>query len=383
MLLAACGSSDETSTDTAEAATSVDVSAGDDSADTDAEADSAIDEDSSSADSAETGTSSTSSSEKTTLDDYLGGAARVVRGGLGGVGAGGIDTERVAQEQQLIQLEIQRCMQQQGFDYTPEATGEGLRLFAGAEAQGLSEAEYAATEGFGITTRFDAIFDGEIDLTDDEPSANDVHLDTLSEGEVDAWQFALRGEQPERNAQGQLIDPETGEVVQGGGRGAPAGGCQGDAQVEVRGDFSVLDELEDEFALLEERIDADPRISEIRSDWTSCMRDLGFAYETVDEARADFQQQFRPLLVSFFSGSAAAGQGQGGQRGAALQALADQGLTDEQEAELQAVQDLEIAAAVASLECAGDTDAEVEAITARYEAEFVDANRATLDRISS
>lgn len=382
MLLAACGSSgDQVEAASDDEETAVDLATGDDSPEPDSDSDS-DDDSSSSAAGAGTSSASAADGEKTTLDDYLGGAARLVRGGGGGIGAGGLDTERLAEEQQLIQLEIQRCMQLEGFDYTPEEVGEGLRLFASADAQGLSAAEYAETEGFGIATRFDAVFEGEIDLTADEASDNDLHLETLSEGEADAWQFALRGAPPERNEQGQLIDPETGEVIQGGGRGAATGGCQADAQVSVRGDFSVLSELEDEFDLLEERIDADPRITEIRAAWTSCMRDLGFAYETVDEARDDFQQQFRPLLVSFFTGTGLGGQAGQGARGAALQSLADQGLTADQEADLQALQDLEIAAAVASLECAGDTDAEIEEITARYEAEFVETNRSTLEQIS-
>lgn len=322
-----------------------------------------------------------------TLDELLGTAALFVRGGggRGGGGFGGVDTEAIEQEQQLIEVEVQRCMQAEGFTYTPESNTNVLRVFVAADRQGVSDEDYAATEGFGITTRFDAIFEGEIDLVDDEPSANDAHLETLSEGEREAWQFALRGEAPVRDEQGRLIDPDTGEPLPQGQRFAATGGCRADAQEIVRGDLTDLSELQDAFDVLEERIDADPRITEIRREWSACMLDAGFDYEDVAEARQYFNGEIRPLLRSFFQGSglqAGQGGGQGGQLGA-LQALADQGLNDEQELQLQQLQDLEIATAVASLECAGDGDAEIAEITARYEAEFVETNRAALEAFAT
>ena len=334
-----------------------------------------------------TSTSTTSSSNNgaspDTLEGYLGVAANAVR--RGGGGGGGIDAGQVdafAEEQQLIEIEVQACMQAQGFTYVPEDNTDGLRFFAATANQGISEADYAATEGFGISTRFDAIFDGDIDLSE-ASDPNDDYLETLSEGERDAWQFALRGQPPERNEQGQLIDPETGEVLQGGGRGQQTtGGCRLEAQEAIRGDLDSLDDLADAFAELDDRIEADPRITELRREWSSCMLDGGFDYDDADAARADFNQQMRPLLRSFFQATGVQG-GAGGGQGGALQALANQGLTDEQEAELSQLQDLEIATAVASLECAGDSGDEIAEITARYEAEFVAENRAALEAFAN
>lgn len=342
------------------------------------------------------GDDETAGSGSETIEDYLGTAALALRGGLGRGGAagaggfGGIDTEQIAQEQQLIELEVQRCMQAQGFEYVPEDTTGALRFFAAAGQQGISDADYAATEGFGISTAFDALFAGDVSLTDDEPSPNDALLETLSEGEVEAWQFALRGEPPVRNEQGQLVDPDTGEPLQGG-PGQATGGCRLDAQLAVRGDLTLLGDLSDAWDTLEERIEADARIAEIRRAWAACMLDRGFDYQSADEARADFQAQMRPLMRSFAQSAGFSGgqQGEGGQqpgagngRTAIIQAIADQGLSDEQEAELQALQDLEIAAAVASLECSDDTDAEIAEIRARYEATFVEENRGLLEQFA-
>lgn len=317
-----------------------------------------------------------------TLDEYLGSVGALVRGGGGPGGPGGagaaIDTEAVLEEQRQIQITIQSCMQEQGFSYVPEEVDGGLRVFLAERTQGLSEQDYAEQQGFGISTRFDALLDGDVDLTEDT-NPNDDHVSTLSEGEADAWDLALSGQPPERNSQGQPIDPETGEVLAGGrgrGGGRATGGCQLAAQQQVRGDITALGELREEFTALDERIEADPRIVEINTEWVECMRDSGFTYDSEDDARSEIEASFRPLVASFFGRGA--GAGGGGDAGAALANLE---LSPEQEAELAQLQDNERAVAVASLECEGDSASEIATIIAGYEADFIDANRETLESI--
>lgn len=334
---------------------------------------------------------SPSDAEQQSLADYLGPAAG--RGNGGGGFAGGDDA---TEEQQLIQQAIQRCMQAQGFTYVPEDVGDGLRVFLATQSQGVSPAEYAETEGFGISTAFDAVLEGDFDF-DESSDPNDDHLATLSAGEADAWELALQGQPPERNDEGQLIDPETGEVLQRG-PGRVAGGCQLTAQTEVRGAALDLAELEDDLTALEERIESDPRVAEIQRDWVDCMSAQGFDYNDEGEARAEINAQVRPLLRSFFASAAGgdgadgadgddAAGGQQGQRqgggGNIAQAISGMELTAEQDAELEALQDLERSLATASLECQGDTAEEIAAITLRYEEEFINANRAALEALGS
>lgn len=321
-----------------------------------------------SSDRSDTETTDTGDTAKT-LDDYLGSLARVARGGGGG-GPGGADDAQ--QEQAMVEVEIQRCMQAEGFEYVPEETGGGLGQFLAQINQGLSAKEFAETKGFGISTRFDEVLEGDVVLADDETDPNDEHLATLSDSEADAWRFALRGAPIERNAQGQPIDPETGEVLAGGRGRGPLGGCSAEANTIVRGDRSAIDALSGEFDELDARIAADARIAEIGREWASCMRDAGFAYETVDEARGEINQDFRPLIREAF-GRGGPGQGR--------PSLADISLTPDQELALNQLQDREIALAVASHRCEGDTAAEIAEIEARYEADFVEENRAALEAI--
>lgn len=380
-VMAACGSNADTpaAETTAAADTEAATTQPDSEAETSAEP-AAQDE----GDSAEQGDGAQNGAPKT-LDEYLGTSVGLVRGGGGGGfgGGAGFDQDEVIEQQRLIQLATQQCMLLQGFEYVPEEVGDGLRFFLATQQTGSSPLEYAETQGFGISTRFDAILEGEVDFAE-TATPNEDHLATLSEGEADAWQFALRGEPPTRNEQGQLIDPETGEVIQGARRG-PTGGCALEAQEEVRGDFDQLAALADEFDELEERIAADPRIAEIALNWQDCMRAGGYDYQDESEARQAINQDFRPLLRSFFQGQGAAQGGQGGGQGGgnALARVAGLELTTEQEAELAALQEVERALAVASVTCQGETAEEIDEITLRYESEFVEANRAALEAFAS
>lgn len=330
--------------------------------------------------------SSNNDAEPQTLADYLGNAAGAPRqGGQGGFGG---DEDEALAQQRLIQQGIQVCMQGQGFDYVPEETSAGLLFFLATQSQGVEPADYAATEGFGISTRFDALLEGDVEV-EESADPNGDHVATLSEGEADAWNLALSGAPPERNAEGQLIDPETGEVLQRNGRGQGTGGCLLAAQTQVRGNAIVLGELEDELALLSDRIESDPRVTEIRRQWIGCMSEQGFDYVDENEARADINSQVRPLLRSFFASGNTGEQAEGGgQRppgggGNPLQAIAGLQLTPEQDAELEALQDRERSLAVASFGCQGDTGQEIADIMARYEAEFIEVNREALDGLGA
>ncbi len=329
------------------------------------------------------------------LSDFLGVAARFLPGAQRQANAGlGDDDGQIEEQQRAVQQQIQRCMQEQGFAYVPDADA-GLRRFTADVGVGLDRAAFAEQFGFGISTGFDSLVERAVDFSE-EVDENAAHLETLSEGEADAWLIALDGVPPERNASGQLIDPETGEVIAGRGRGVRSGGCRGQAETEVFGDFSALASLSDEFAELEERIQADPRVVEISTAWQNCMSDAGFDYDDEQQARTEIQQTYRPLLFSFFGrgpGQGGADEGGGDQEGAGQQggapgdrlqnALSELVLTDEQEAELATLQQTERSVAVASVGCDDGNGDELEEIRLRYEREFVQANREVLESIGN
>lgn len=317
------------------------------------------------------------------LDEILGSAAGFVRGGAGRGPGSSLDEAQVAEEERLVEQAIQRCMRNQGFEYTPGEPQTTFAVFARSSGEGLSPEEFAQQRGFAMATTFDEILESDVDIAEQE-DPNDLHLESLTEAEGEAWLLALRGDPPQRNEQGQLIDPETGEVIQNR-RAARllSGGCQEEANLVVRGDLELLTNLSDEFQALEDRIAADPRIMEISNAWSACMREAGFGFENEDEARQSIQDQLRPLIFSFFAGSQnteEADRSRGaGRRGGLVAVLSQLSLTDEQEEELNQLQTHEIAVAVASIDCAGGSESEVAEITDRYEAEFIKENRRSLE----
>lgn len=364
------------SADSDDASGDGDGSSGDSDGDSDDEANDADDDDES------------SDGEPETLEDLLGGAVRFVRrGGGGGGGQFNADPDQLIDQQRQIEEATRTCMLNQGFEYTMEdvtGTGQAFGRLANQGAE-LTPEEYAAEEGFGLSTRFDALLNGglaALGITEAEEDPNDALLESMSEAEADAWEIALNGTPPERDAEGRPIDPETGEVIEGGrGRGAGRGGlnqggCRSESNEAVRGDFSALAELSDEFAELDARIDADPRIVEIGNDWQECMNDAGYFYSDVDEAREEIRTEFRPVVV------AALGFGPGG-RGRNNAEAGASGLDAEGEALLLEVQEKERAIAVANYNCSAETADEVAEIQARYESEFIDANRAMLESVGN
>lgn len=320
------------------------------------------------------------SGEPETLQSLLGGASRFVTGQRGGQ----FDAEAVAEQQRQTQEAIRVCMANQGWEYNIDTTGQQGGRFAGVASLGseLGPEEYAAEYGFGLSTRFDALLDGgaaAFGQDDEELSANDEMLAAMSDGEADAWQLALQGERPERDEEGRLIDPETGEPLAGGqGRGGQQqGGCAGEAQTAVRGDVTQLQDLADEFEELNERIAADPRIAEITAAWSSCMFEAGYSFETLEEAETSIRVQLGPMVRELFGrGGPGGAQGDNADVGAT-------GLSAEQEELLATLQDDERKLAVASFGCGGTDVEEIEEIRASYEAGFIEENRSLLESFSS
>src|SRR5918996_1462768 len=83
------------------------------------------------------------------------------------------------------------------------------------------------------------------------------------------------------------VDPEPGEeytTFEGDYFGA---GCEGEASEEIWGDQSQTEdlwqELEPEMTAMYERVQADPRIVALDEEWSACMADAGYEYESQDQ----------------------------------------------------------------------------------------------------
>jgi len=289
---------------------------------------------------------------------------------------------------------IRGCMAEEGFDYTPVMPPEDSFQAWNPE----DEEEMVRTQGFGITTWYgnEDSFDPGIEWED----PNQEMVEAMSETEREAFYAALYGSEEEQ-MEGSVteIDPETGEEMtyyEGFGFG-----CEGEASEEIWGDQSqtqdLWEELSPEMDAMYQRVEADPRVVELNEEWSACMADAGFEfesrnqmYETVFE---DFQQRFDEIVgpgggfADPFEGwteeeiEAFFEEHTEDEIEAFFQDAEQQTQTDIDQEALTALQQEEIDLAVANFECTGDYDEQYQAIAADFEAEFIAANKDILEQI--
>lgn len=358
----AADESDEASSENADDGAGSDAESGDESADDDEESDDSLPE---------------VTEGESPLAEFM---------GWGGFGDDFDEDDYIEQERQ-IERSVQECMQKQGFEYNPRDVSDD-NFFGGGMWPGedLSEEEYAAQYGFGMSTTFDDSFFGgfESDEMDEYVDPNGELMEAMSDGERDAWQLALYGKQPDFDEEtGMPIDPETGEPSEDYFYGGPSG-CFGEAQEAIYGSFDSMMALDDEFQELYDRIEADPRIAEISEKWASCMAEAGFTFTSTqdmyDSMSTDFNELQNEIFSSFGPGPGFDEAEMETMTDAELEALfAPPSLTEEQEARLAVIQEEEIKLAVANQACDQGADEIYMTVSAEYELQFIEDNRALLE----
>jgi hypothetical protein len=302
------------------------------------------------------------------------------------------------EQESRIQESIRLCMAEAGFEYQPMLPPEGSFGFADEE---FDEGEWVRTQGFGITTWYgneDAVMEPE--RAEEWVDPNQEMLEAMSESESQAWYEALYGTEEEQTEDMVTeVDPETGEEYQVSyGYGA---GCQGEAYEAEYGEQQATDdlwtELNPEMEAMYERVQADPRIVELDEEWSACMAEAGYEYESMSRMQEtiyqDFQTRFDEIvgpnggfadpfegwsqeeIDAFFEEKAQ-------EEIDAFFAEAEQASQENVDMEaLAALQQEEIDLAVADFECRGDYYEVYQEVSEDYEAEFVEQNRELLEQI--
>lgn len=258
------------------------------------------------------------------------------------------------------------CMQDQGFDYTPVENNGGMVTSDDLDVE-WGTLEFAEQYGYGIST--DPW--GSADMPDTEwVDPNQEYLESMSEGEAAAYSEALYGAPTEPTG-----DEE--EVVEYDWTTA---GCYGAAQHEVY-EGGVED---DEFSAVQaeldryyETVEADPRIAELESAWSSCMADEGYdALTSMGTSQDGLYTEWNTL------------QGWDDPEYLALSETWDweaepdgPPAPEADEAAVAAFTEKEIAQAVADLRCQDEVDYMAERMTIDHELqqEFVDQHGAELE----
>ncbi|NUU18250.1 hypothetical protein HP550_13415 [Cellulomonas humilata] len=255
---------------------------------------------------------------------------------------------------QMVRSEeiVAACMQDEGFEYTPQDTSTMTQSFEDEDMPAWDSLEFAEQYGYGATTSSEMPMNkaGEEFV---DPNAD--YLATMSESEQTAFYEALYGKQTMSE---EPTDEETPVEQEYDWTTA---GCQGKAQHEVYEDGQVYDDPEfkdlmEGMSELYTDMEKDERTIAAYRDWAECMAEAGYDFANPQEAQNSIYEAVNEIPYNEEDGS---------QDPAALAELRDD----------------EIATATADRTCQDSTGAARKVLEAQFavEQDFIDAHKDELD----
>ena len=175
----------------------------------------------------------------------------------------GFDTAGVLQRERIVEERTAECMRARGFEYRPADPVARRTALVGGN---LSEEEFTAQYGYGITT----LLDRSVPATADP---NVGIRNALGPADRAAYDVALLGE--DRSAT-FFAAMDTGDFSR-------LGGCTRTAVEAAFGGAATVTSLQTKLDELDRRIVADPRMVAAVATWTRCMADAGYPGLTVSE----------------------------------------------------------------------------------------------------
>lgn len=231
---------------------------------------------------------------------------------------------------------VAQCMAERGFDYTPVDLPPSAPHLNG---QRLSEADFAATLGYGISTDIDG----------------GLSTRLFPNEAIDDPNIERRAMMPAKKRlayDGALTD------------------CGGRANTEIPlppGSIIVPPGHEDELDELNQLVDAHPRVVDGTRTWSHCMAERGYTYASEADIHASLEAKAAPLKGAY--------ETRGGPRVSAdadVESSVDEVLTAAEQSTLTSLQTYERNVAVADYECGADLVKIRAAVMDEFIAEIVD-----------
>jgi hypothetical protein len=210
------------------------------------------------------------------------------------------DQERQAQEY------TRECMAEEGFEYIPFVPGG--EEFYGWEPE--DEEERVKTQGFGMAWWFvegEALMEEEQAQWEENPDPNMELMEAMSDSEREAYEYALWGDQPDMELDWESAETEEemialDEEAQRLWEQREWVGCMelGWSQTQGGGEdlwMSFEEEFGNWWEEIEERLQADPRIIELESNWATCMAEAGYEYRDMEEMHRSLEEEFERLIT--------------------------------------------------------------------------------------
>ena len=264
---------------------------------------------------------------------------------------------KAAEEQARVEELVAECMQEQGFEYTPQTFSGGYVSSSDVEYE-PDDRDWVAQYGYGAVN---SPFNEEPVPEEEYVDPNADYLESLSESEQQAFYEALSGPAPDED---ELAEDGSYEYDW------TTAGCQGAAQHEVSGeDLSQSDEFESLFAAIDEHytgMASWPGMAELDAEWAACMDAAGHGgHATQTDAVNSVYEELNRFYEDVATSEDGVPTGEPDQ--AALDALAER----------------EVELALADLDCREEVDYRDRSteITREVEEQFIEDHRAELDAL--
>jgi hypothetical protein len=259
--------------------------------------------------------------------------------------------EQQEQQEELVAL----CMQEEGFEYTPNPASGGFQSSDGTEWK-PDDREWVAQYGYGAVN---SPFTEEPPPEEEYVDLNAEYVASLSESEQAAFYEALYGPAPDEEQMSEDGSVEYDWTT---------AGCQGAAQHEVAGeDISQSEEFKPLFDAINELYEdmtAWPGMADLDGEWAACMEAAGHGGHAT---QVDAQNSVFDDLNEIYESVEMPDDGSAGGEPdrAALDALAER----------------EVALALADLDCREEVDYadRNEEIIREVEQQFIDDHKTELD----
>jgi len=200
------------------------------------------------------------------------------------------------------QYEVQTCMNDRGFDYTPVIIGEidpFARVAVDPDIQ-TGTAAYVAKYGYALST---SIYE-ELDIyfapapqSDNGTDSNEEYFESLDQSGQDAYSISLYGTEP-------IVNETTGEFEE-----APdaISGCINVGWEFIEGtpeENAIRSAFEEEFGNVHgdiaERLAAEPALTALDAEWVRCMNEQQYTFARPHEAQASVASQLLPIQTRLF-----------------------------------------------------------------------------------
>ncbi|MDM8086502.1 hypothetical protein QUV83_17145 [Cellulomonas cellasea] len=191
-----------------------------------------------------------------------------------------IDYEKLQVEQENI---VASCMQEAGFEYTPQEYSSVSNPWDEDIEWGTEE--FAQKYGYGYSSGSESE-DGEEEWVD--PNAD--YVAAMSESERAAYEAALWGQQDEPLEDDAEYEWDWTKA-----------GCYGKASNETYGEANsayedpAFTDLQDEITRMYEKVQSDPKLTALDAKWSECMNEAGFDFAKVNDAAESISEAYNAL----------------------------------------------------------------------------------------